>query len=208
MSFLTELMAKKGKLKTTTTVETYPDGSQKRIKCTQNIGVEEIEICTNTNKYGFVVDTKPDTIPACILPNFLYLGSQDAVSELNVEQYQLTDILSVGIEAPSIQQNPDRPVNMHFISCLDLPETKLENVVMAATAIIDAVRHRRPNGIILVHCNAGVSRSSTVCIAYLMKSGMMTFSEAYDCVKSKRECIRPNDGFLKQLKELDASNRS
>lgn len=205
MSFLTELKAKKSALKPTTTIETYPDGTRKRIKCTQNIGVEEIETCPKSSHCGFVVDTKPDPIPACILANFLYLGSQDAVSEMNIQQYQFTDILSVGIEAPPIQQNVSKPTNMHFISCLDLPETKLEKVVDEATTIITAVKHRVPPGKILIHCNAGVSRSTAVCIAYLMKTEKMRFVEAYDYVKSKRECIRPNDGFLRQLKEFDAN---
>lgn len=205
MSFLTELMAKKSALKPTTTIETYPDGSQKRIKCTQNCGVEEIETCSTSRSCGYVIDTKPDATPACILNNFLYLGSQDAVSEVNIEQYKFTDILSVGIEAPPIQQNVSKPTNMHYISCLDLPETKLENVVGEATTIIDDVKHRMPPGKILIHCNAGVSRSTAVCIAYLMKTKKMRFAEAYDYVKSRRECIRPNDGFLRQLKEFDVN---
>jgi protein-tyrosine phosphatase len=55
----------------------------------------------------------------------------------------------------------------------------------------------------LVHCFAGVSRSSTMVIAYLMKHKHMRLGKAYDLVKSKRKQIHPNDGFWKQLILLD-----
>jgi hypothetical protein len=55
----------------------------------------------------------------------------------------------------------------------------------------------------LVHCFAGVSRSTTIVIAYLMKYKQMRLGEAYDLVKLRREQIYPNDGFWKQLILLD-----
>lgn len=201
MSFLSALQSRKTKLKPTTTTVTYPDGSQRTIKCTSDAGVQELG-STVMRQYGFVVDTKPDTVPACILDEFLYLGSQDAVIDANIEQYTLTDILSIGIEAPPFDQNPNRFVNVHFLPCLDLPDTKLDHFVDKAIDIINVVRNEQPNGRVLVHCNAGVSRSATVCIAYLIKEEGMSFEEALGHVKSKRECIRPNDGFMKQLKVL------
>lgn len=201
MSFLLELQSKKAKLKPTTTTETYSDGSQRRIKCSLDGSIVDLGPSTS-RQYGFVVDTMPDAIPACILSNFLYLGSQDAVTDTNIDEYKFTDILSIGIDTPPFEQNTDQPVQLHFVPCLDLPDTKLEDFIDVTMALIDSVRVSNPNGRILVHCNAGVSRSSTVCIAYLMKVERMGFQQAYDHVKSRRECIRPNDGFLKQLKEL------
>lgn len=55
----------------------------------------------------------------------------------------------------------------------------------------------------LVHCFAGVSRSSTIVIAYLMKHGHMRLGDAYNLVKSKRNQVHPNNGFWKQLILLD-----
>lgn len=201
MSFLTELMSKRNKLKPTTTTITYPDGTRKKYNSLQ--GIEETD-CSASRCYGFVIDTKPDPIPACILPDFLYLGSQDAVTDTNIDTFGFTDIISVGIETPAIDANPSRQIAKHFIPCLDLPETKLIDFVNQAISILSILRNERPKRSALVHCNAGVSRSATVCIAYLIKIEGMTFTMAYELVKAKRECIRPNDGFLKQLKEMDA----
>ena len=54
----------------------------------------------------------------------------------------------------------------------------------------------------LVHCNAGVSRSAAIVIAYLMYSQHLNYQQAFDLVKSKRPAIRPNDGFVAELKQL------
>ena len=58
-------------------------------------------------------------------------------------------------------------------------------------------------GTVLVHCFAGVSRSSTCVIAYLMQEKKKTFFEAFTFVRSKRQIAFPNIGFQKQLAELE-----
>merc|ERR1711862_486800 len=57
-------------------------------------------------------------------------------------------------------------------------------------------------GKILVNCEMGMSRSSTCVLAYLMLRQKMTAVEALTEVRRHRE-VRPNDGFLRQLADLD-----
>jgi len=52
---------------------------------------------------------------------------------------------------------------------------------------------------VLVHCSAGVSRSATLAIAYLMYSKTIPYSEAMAIVKKARPVINPNNGFIDQL---------
>ena len=52
---------------------------------------------------------------------------------------------------------------------------------------------------ILFHCYAGVSRSSTVAIAYLSKITNKTTREIYELVKEKRPRINPNTTFRKMI---------
>jgi hypothetical protein len=47
----------------------------------------------------------------------------------------------------------------------------------------------------------GISRSSTVVIAYLIATTKMTPREALATVRSKRTIVRPNRGFISQLQE-------
>ena len=58
-------------------------------------------------------------------------------------------------------------------------------------------------GRVLVHCHAGVSRSATVCMAYIMKTLNQDLRSAYDFVKSKRSCVSPNLHFMGQLLEFE-----
>jgi predicted protein tyrosine phosphatase len=63
----------------------------------------------------------------------------------------------------------------------------------------------KENGVVLIHCQAGVSRSSTICISYLMAVEGMSHDAAFAYVKSKRSVINPNPGFRKCLKDFEES---
>ena len=57
---------------------------------------------------------------------------------------------------------------------------------------IDKAR-RKTN--ILIHCYAGISRSTTVLIAYLMRNHGISLDIGLDLVRSKRWFIYPNSGI-------------
>lgn len=59
-------------------------------------------------------------------------------------------------------------------------------------------------GTVLVHCFAGVSRSATIVIAYLMRFHAMSLQKAMMHVRSKRSWINPNPGFMAQLRRYEA----
>lgn len=54
-------------------------------------------------------------------------------------------------------------------------------------------------GRVLVHCLAGVSRSASICLAYLTKYVCRSLRESYNLMNIKRPRVRPNLGFWKQL---------
>ena len=68
---------------------------------------------------------------------------------------------------------------------------------------------------VLVHCQAGMSRSATVVIAFLMNKYNKSSTETKTLVKSKRSVVSPNFGFEAQLQiyedmnyRLDPNNRA
>ncbi|MEM9191850.1 MAG: dual specificity protein phosphatase [Myxococcota bacterium] len=60
-----------------------------------------------------------------------------------------------------------------------------------------------PSSKLLVHCQAGVSRSATLAVAWLMKSRSQTFFDAFAQLRSKRPGVLPNIGFASQLERLE-----
>ncbi len=66
--------------------------------------------------------------------------------------------------------------------------------------ISDAINENKN---VIVHCAAGMSRSASLVIAYLMIENNWQYEEAYNYVKRKRPIIDPNNGFIKQLKAIE-----
>ena len=86
------------------------------------------------------------------------------------------------------------------VKVLDMPSVNLkQRFVPCIQFIKEAVESNNGKGKVLVHCFAGVSRSATIVIAYLMHEHGLPYSAALKLVKSKRPFINPNDGFRKQL---------
>lgn len=69
-------------------------------------------------------------------------------------------------------------LSKHFQECIDFIKDALDN-----------------GGAVLVHCFAGVSRSATIILAYLMQERGMSFLDAMSFVKRRRPIIFPNFGF-------------
>ena len=86
------------------------------------------------------------------------------------------------------------------LNVLDMPQSKICIHFMEAADFID--RAIQSGGRVLVHCLVGISRSSTIALAYLMIKRHMPLKRALTTVRLKRH-VRPNDGFLRQLIDLE-----
>lgn len=81
-----------------------------------------------------------------------------------------------------------------------LPKRKLNSSVLLFSSAEEAYQSGQG---VLVHCQAGVSRSATIVIAYLMKHTLMTMTDAYKYVRSRRPVVSPNLNFMGQLLEFE-----
>jgi protein-tyrosine phosphatase len=87
----------------------------------------------------------------------------------------------------------------------DDPEFSLQPAVERALDFLDC--HLAAGRPTLVHCQAGISRSATVILSYLITRKGMSLREAFLLVKERRPQVQPNHGFFKYLEELEWRTR-
>lgn len=61
------------------------------------------------------------------------------------------------------------------------------------------LRQAQPQGRVLVHCAMGKSRSATMITMYLMKKFLLPYKLARNIVKTRRETVEINNGFIGHL---------
>lgn len=82
-----------------------------------------------------------------------------------------------------------------------MPSANLKQHFQACIKFIkDAIAE---GGTVYVHCYAGVSRSASIVIAYLMQEHGLTYLDALQHVRKCRWFINPNDGFKRQLQAFN-----
>ncbi|KAL1766068.1 dual specificity protein phosphatase 9 [Sigmodon hispidus] len=142
--------------------------------------------------------------PVQILPN-LYLGcARDSANLESLAKLGIRYILNVTPNLPNLfEKNGD----FHYkqIPISDHWSQNLSQFFPDAITFIDEALSQ--NCGVLVHCMAGVSRSVTVTVAYLMQKLHLSLNDAYDLVKRKKSNISPNFNFLGQLLDFEHSLR-
>lgn len=128
--------------------------------------------------------------------NFIFLGGIKEVEDFDfLKKNKITHILSVLdlVDKPNVSKE-----FKHLF--LEVKDDDLENIIQHFPKCHEFIEECISNlGKILVHCEMGISRSSTIVISYLMKKKQMTFKRAFKKVKAKRPKIKPNTAFVGQL---------
>lgn len=88
-------------------------------------------------------------------------------------------------------------VKLYWVQIDDDPSEDIERFFPKITAAIDKALKKGEG--VLVHCQMGISRSTTIVAAYLMWAKNMTAAKALAFIEKKRPFINPNKGFRKQL---------
>ena len=192
MSFLAEITTRSRSLKPVQTRITHPDGKV----FIETFGRTTEDLKSAHSGEFFIIDTKPDDGLHQVIPR-LFIGSQDAASNFNgLIHNGITHILSAG---GAITTKFDRLTYKH-LPIYDVPEFDIKNYFSEAKMFInDGLK----TGSVLVHCNAGISRSSTILTAYIMKEQGKSLATALELVKEARPIAKPNPGFMKQLQLLE-----
>ncbi|XP_012610513.1 dual specificity protein phosphatase 15 [Microcebus murinus] len=135
-----------------------------------------------------------------VLPG-LYLGNFiDAKDPDQLDRNKITHIISIH-ESPQpllqditylripVADTPEVPIKKHFKECI--------NFIHCC---------RLSGGNCLVHCFAGISRSTTIVTAYVMTVTGLGWRDVLEAIKATRPIANPNPGFRQQLEEFGWGN--
>jgi protein-tyrosine phosphatase len=138
--------------------------------------------------------------PASQVTAFMFLGNmKDAGDAAVLARLGVDHVLNVTTTPPAYTPQPG--IVYKQLHAADNGYQNLRQYFDEAFEFIDAARRR--GGAVLIHCQAGVSRSPTIAVAYLIKHWPMSMVEAYRYVKARRSIISPNLNFMGQLLEFE-----
>jgi protein-tyrosine phosphatase len=93
--------------------------------------------------------------------------------------------------------------NNKIIYNIGLYDTENSDIILVFDTMIPIlVKYVNENKKILIHCWAGMSRSATLVIVLIAILYNLTYDESYNFVKSKRDIIKPNSGFIQLAKNF------
>jgi len=137
--------------------------------------------------------------PSEIVPGLLYLGDWDhAADAQQLEQLNIRGILTIHNHPDNLRPGPR--IKHLKIEAPDVESHDISQHFVRSFDFIEEARARK--SAVLVHCGAGVSRSATLCAAYLMRKRLWTCHQAMTHVVECRSIADPNEGFVGCLHAL------
>jgi len=128
----------------------------------------------------------------------IWVGSYgDATNEQFLLDEKITHIMTCAEEfSPSILRPGYRVPIVD-----DVADTKTRKYFLEAASVLD--RWVNEGNIVLVHCFAGMSRSTSVVIAYYMIYKGWSYEIAYSHLKQRRYQTNPHPDFIPILKGIN-----
>lgn len=130
--------------------------------------------------------------------SYLYLGNARDSQDVDLlRRLQITHIVNVTDSAPIVTKAMQHVKYLH-LPATDTIQQDLRPAFDCAVQFIENAR--RSNGVVLVHCLAGVSRSVAVVMAYLLyRNRNFTVLKALEYIQNRRPVAGPNLHFMGQL---------
>ncbi|KAI1235591.1 Dual specificity protein phosphatase 22-A, partial [Lamprotornis superbus] len=123
----------------------------------------------------------------------------DSEDHENLLRKGVTHILSVHNHAKPVLED------MTYL-CISASDSSSQNLLQHFKECIQFIHEcRLGGGGCLVHCLAGVSRSTTILVAYLMTVTELGWESCLAATKAARSYVSPNFGFQQQLQEYEST---
>lgn len=139
-------------------------------------------------------DLKQKTMQIDEIMPYVYLTSTFGATPEAIYQKNVKIVINAARELPEQKLPGVQHVKLHVY------DHKNEDLSVYFDWAADVIHsYSSQSYVVLVHCVMGISRSTSLVLCYLMKYHYMTLKESLDFVRAKRQIIRPNSGFMKQL---------
>ena len=128
--------------------------------------------------------------------DWLYLGSyKNACNIKDLKDLKINFILNCAAECQNKNLPPE--ISCFHAKISDSPLFQINTFFDKTNSFINTAK--LSGGSILIHCQLGISRSTTCLIAYMIKYLGYTTLSALQFIKNKRPHVMPNFGFIHQL---------
>jgi predicted protein tyrosine phosphatase len=139
-----------------------------------------------------------------IIPDKLFLGDINYTYDTEfLKEYNIKHIITILESEHKTKAMIDLHISHVSIKLNDSMFEPIYDVFDFTTNYIHNALKK--NESVLVHCFAGISRSPTIVIAYLIKYHNLKFEEAFDFVRKQRIQICPNEGFIEALIKYEST---
>lgn len=144
-------------------------------------------------------------VPHLYLTNWESSNDQEVLIKYNIRGVVTVETSDKPIFVVNFYKNHNIK-NLH-IRLFDYPDQNISDYFDSSYQFINYFINRNEN--VLVHCRAGISRSTTIIVNYLLRklyenslvktTPKETLLQIINYIRNKRPFINPNDGFIQQL---------
>lgn len=152
----------------------------------------------NNSPKSSPIEIDPYTMPlSFFLENFMAIGSETHAQDITLlNTLKITHILNVTPNETLEEVKIGREILQ--IPIFDSISQNILEYLPRAIKFIHTAR-TTPNAKLLIHCHAGISRSVSFAIAYVMWAERKSFEDAIAIIHKHRPCASPNLNFMGQL---------
>ncbi|KAJ5079393.1 dual specificity protein phosphatase 12 [Anaeramoeba ignava] len=139
------------------------------------------------------------SIDISVIQKHLFLGSEKSIQNIQkLKELEIKRVLSVEKYHEKLEEFKNHQDILHMI--IEINDMETENLLSHIESALNFIENGlKKNENVLVHCQAGTSRSPAIVVGYFMKTYNLEFKDANEIVASVRPSVQINQGFISQL---------
>jgi predicted protein tyrosine phosphatase len=138
--------------------------------------------------------------PSEMLPGFMFLGTWEHAEDKELlKELKVKSVVTIHNAPENLDLS--KGVKQLQITLADVESEPILPHLSSSFAFMEAARMAKQR--VLVHCGAGVSRSATLVLAYLLRRHGVALAPALAFCQRQRAVVQPNDGFMRALVDFE-----